>query len=170
MKTPAGLRPATWPQRTRLVAAAVALLVAVGGTLWWVTGAEGRRAGEACDLYLEQQDALQTVLTEALEAADRAEGAASDSTIGFFDDIDRELNSLRRWRSTTPQLDDALGQVADPDGGGSGSEVARTLGSVTEAVAEMQRLIEDGEPPQVRDEVPELEASMQDADDVCASL
>lgn len=167
MKTPVGLRPATWEPRQRVVAAAVVVAIVAGLALWWVLGGDGRRAEAACDLYEEQRPDLASVLVETGEAADRAEEAGDDSVVPHFDDVDREFNYLRRWQSTTPQVERALDDVGD---GGADRDVATALAAVTTSVAEMQRQIEDEEPGSVRGWLPELDAELTDAADVCGDL
>lgn len=164
MKTPVGL--ATWEPRQRIVAAVVVVAI-LGLTLWWVLGSDGRRAEAACDLYAEQRPDLASVLIEAGEAADRAEEAGDDSVVPYFDDVDREFNYLRRWQSTTPQVERALGGVGD---GGADRQVATALAAVTTSVAELQRQIEDEEPASVRDWLPELDAEIASAGEVCGDV
>ncbi len=167
MKTPVGLRPAAWEPRQRIIAAAVALLVVVGVTLWWLGGADERRAGAACDFYDDQQRALRTAGAEADEAADRGDDAGDTTVIGYFNDIDREFNSLRRWQSTYPRLTDTLGDVGSD---GVDRDAASALDDLTDGVAQMQRLIEGAEPAEVRDYVPELDARLDEAGELCGSL
>lgn len=167
MNTPVGLRPTAWEPRQRIIAAVVALLIVLGATLWWLGGTEGRRAASACDFYDDQQSALHTVTDEATEAADRAEAAKDDAVIGSFNDVDREFNSLRRWQSTYPRLTDALGDVGSD---GVDSDAESTFDELTQGVAEMQRLIEGAEPAEVLDWVPELNARLDNADELCSSL
>jgi len=162
VKTLLSRRPATWARRERLIAAVVAGVFVLGMGLWWVTGADDRRTAAACDLYQDQRAELATSLVEAGEAADRAEAAGGSSTIGSFDDIDTELNALRRWQSTTPRLDEALGEEAD-------GEVATALAEVTDAAAELQRLIEDEPPVAVRAGTADLDERLSAADDACGA-
>jgi hypothetical protein len=163
VKTPVGLRPAALGARPRLLAAALALVVVAGVALWWVVGADSRRAAQACDLYEDQQEALETVVVEVGEAVERAGAADGGTVIGYVDDIDRELGSLRRWQSTTPRLERALGDDVDGD-------VGSTLTAVTGAVAQMQRLVESGSPEENLAWTGELATRLETADARCAEV
>lgn len=168
MKTPVGLRPAAWEPRQRLIAAAVAAVVVLIGAVWWIAGTDGRRAGAACDLYYGQQAPLRTTVSEVTEAAERARDAEDTTVIGYFNNINRELNTLRRWQSTMPRVEKALGDTADSDG--SAAEAARTMDVLDGGVAEMQRLVEEGTPTANLDWIPELQARLQMVDDTCGRL
>ena len=165
MKTPVGLRPAAWGPRQRIIGAVVVVLVLAGVALWWVGGAENRRLGAACNHYYKQQGPLRAVSVEVKEAAERSADAGDTQIIPFFNDINGPLNSLRRWQSTAPRLADTLGDVGDD---GVVRDGERTFDSVTEGVAEMQRLIEDDVATAADAYVSELDARLQNADDLCA--
>ncbi len=169
MKTPVGLRPAAWEPRQRITAAVVALLVVLGASVVWLTGADDRRASAACEFLDDQGGALSTVADESAEAAERAAAASDDTVIGYFNNIDRELGSLRRWQSTYPRLVDALGEETEV-GDGIAGDAAENFKTLTEGVAQMQRLIEDAEPADVSAWVPELDARIASAEELCARL
>lgn len=137
----------------------MALLLVLAVVLWWTLGADGRRVSAACDLYDGQREPLRGALVEVEDAAGAAAAADDPALLVHLENPDSTLNALRRWQSTMPRVSEEL----DSDE----SAASTTFASLTEAVAEQQRLIETDVAASAVEHLPRLEAELDDADALC---
>jgi hypothetical protein len=147
--------------------AAVVLVTAVVAT-WWFTQADERRVNAACDTYLEQRELLRGALSETDEAIGRAVAAKADRTDDrYFNDADKVRSWIDRWQRESPGVIDSLDQ--DEDASRLDRAAVPALVFIEEGFAELESLIQESEPSEVADWLPEVAARMQNMDDTCLS-
>ncbi|MBD8868456.1 hypothetical protein [Nocardioides donggukensis] len=149
----------------RALVATVVVALVLGSALAWFGGADERRVNGACDTWLVERAALRTVLSEAEEAVGRAEAAGDRDVSRHFNDLDRDLASLERWEAVGPGTQSSL----SGDGGASrierGAESA--FGYLNSAVTGLHQRLDDGDPTELAQWVPEAGARFQNVDDTC---
>jgi hypothetical protein len=150
-------------RRTLLIVGGVVIAM-VAATVWWLNGSDERRVNAACDTWLQHRGSLRAVLTESDEAAERAEAAHAASIGKYFNDVDTTRTALAQWASQSP------GVLSSLDRHGA-SNLERAAASsflfVESGLTDMQKLIEDGDPEEVANWLPEIDARFQNVDDVC---
>lgn len=135
------------------------LLLLVVAALWWTLGAEGRRVDAACDLYDGQHEPLRSALAQIEDAAAASAAAGDTRLLGYLENPDGTLNTLRRWQSTMPRVTEEIGTGE--------SDAVTTFTDLTEAVAELQRLLETDDASTTGGYTAEVSAELDEADSLC---
>ena len=132
---------------------------------WWLGGADDRRISSACDTWLEQRNSLRAVLGETEEAVGRAEAAGSTMTSQHVNNLDTTIAAIQRWNGLSPEVRASL----NSGDGASRLErgAASAFGFLQSGLSELRRLLDEGDPAELSNWVPEVPARFQIVDDVC---
>jgi hypothetical protein len=143
----------------RIVFAVASILVLVAATTWWLTQADERRINAACDTYLEHRGLLRSALSETDEALGRAVDAKADRLEDqHFNDADAVRSWIDQWLREGPDVIDSLDDDRD---------TIQSLTDIEDGLVELQSLIEQSEPSELANWLPEVGARMQNFDDTC---
>ena len=121
----------------------------------------------ACGTWLEHRESLRAVLTESGEAVERATDAEAGDTAAYFNDVEKVGASVEQWLSETPRVLDSLDQGDDASTLERGA--ASAVAVVQSGLIELQALLEDADPAELGNWLPEVAARFQNLDDVCLS-
>ncbi|MCD4527419.1 hypothetical protein [Nocardioides sp. cx-173] len=158
------LRPG---RRALLLLAALAVVLAVAGTLWWRSGADERRLVAACESWDENRASLTAAIAESEDAAEAAAAARAELVDAHVEDPDALDEAIDRWLVDVQAVIETLWNTGDTTP--RDRELIRSFADSHAATWDLRLGLRTDTPSEVGDTLSELERRLQATDGACAS-